>query len=401
MTRHRILHVLPDLAIGGGQTVVLQHVRHADHDRYEVVVSHLRAGDAMTPAFVDAGVDPVDLGLGSQAGPAGALRTLVGLARRSDLVHVHSDLDRKFGHVAGLVAGVPVVGHLHAEWVHLGPMAPTHPGRLHGARARLTARARDGLERRAVRCYIAGSADVRAAFTPLVGAPIAVMNHAVALDRFPPSDPGRAERLRRQVAPGGGPVLMCVSRLEPGKGHARLVSMLPGVLERWPTATLVLVGDGSERPALASRVAAAGLGDRVRLLGARLDVPDLLATADVFVFASESEGFGLAVLEAMAARVPVVALRLPALEEFVVDGITGHLLDRGDGDAFVAAVDHVLSDPGRARAMGQAGRAVVERHYPPEAVARSFEAVYEQLLGHAGRPAAPPKTAEPAGAGQA
>jgi glycosyltransferase involved in cell wall biosynthesis len=372
----RVLHVLPDLAIGGGQTIVLQHARHADRDRYDVTVCHLRPEDAMAASFVEAGVVPVAVGVGPTA-----LRSLVRLARGVDLVHVHSDFDRRYGHAAALAAGVPVVGHLHAEWVHLGPMYPPgHPGPLRRVRARVAGVARDALERRAVRHYIAESRDVQAVFAPLVRQPITVMNQAVALDRFTRPAAGVVEGLRRELAPGGGPVLLCVSRLVPGKGQERLVAMLPAVLERWPSATLVLVGDGSDRAALEARVAAFGLGSRVRFTGARFDVPDLLAATDVFVFASETEGFGLAVLEAMAARVPVVAFRLPALEEFTVDGTTAWLVDQDDERSFVERVDSLLLDPARARAMGEAGRAVVERDYAPDAVARSFESVYQQVL---------------------
>lgn len=378
--RHRILHVLPDLAIGGGQTIVLQHVRHADRDRFDVTVCHLAGEDALAPSFTEAGVTPIDLGLGSRVGATGALRSLVGLARQADLVHVHSDLDRKFGHAAGLAARIPVVGHLHAEWVHFGPMYPPDPGVLGRARAKLSGRGRDWLERRAVRHYIAESRDVRDVFVPLVSVPITVLNQAVAIDRFGAQDPGRTAHVRKELAPAGAPVLMCVSRLVPGKGQARLLALMPAILERWPTATLVLVGDGSERPALEAQVEASGLQASVRMLGARFDIPDLLAAADLFLFASESEGFGLAVLEAMAARAAVVAFGLPALEEFVTDGTTGYLVDRNDEAAFVARVDQLLADPARRRSMGEAGRAVVERHYAPDAVARSFEAVYQSVL---------------------
>jgi glycosyltransferase involved in cell wall biosynthesis len=377
---HRILHVLPDLAIGGGQTIVLQHVRHADRDRFDVTVCHLSGEDDLAPSFMDAGVTPIHLGLGSRVGATGALGSLVRLARQADLLHVHSDLDRKYGHAAGLAARIPVVGHLHAEWVHFGPMYAPDPSAVDRVRARATGWGRDWLERRAVRHYIAESRDVRDVFTPLVSVPIAVLNQAVAIDRFGPPDPDRTAQLRKDLAPAGAPVLMCVSRLVPGKGQARLLTLLPAILERWPAATLVLVGDGSERAAMEAQVAASGLRGSVRMLGARFDIPDLLAAADLFLFASESEGFGLAVLEAMAARAAVVAFRLPALEEFVTEGTNGYLVDQNDETAFVARVDQLLGDPARRRSMGEAGRALVERHYAPDAVARSFEAVYEHVL---------------------
>lgn len=379
--RYRILHVLPDLGIGGGQTIVLQHVRHADRDTFDVGVCHVLPQDTLAPAFVEAGVTPERLDLGSRVALAGAVRSLATLAGKADVLHVHSDLDRKIGHAAALVARVPVVGHLHAEWVHLGVMSPGEPTPLRRARARASGLARDWLERRAVRHYVASSREVRDVFAPLVRAPITVMTQGVALDRLAAPNQAAVRRLRQELAGGGGPVLLCVSRLAPGKGQGRLVAMLPAILDRWPSATLVLVGDGDTRRAVEAQVALAGLASSVRFLGGRLDVPELLAAADVFVFASETEGFGLSVLEAMAASVPVVAFRLPALEEFVGDGTGGFLVGREDERSFVARVDELLGDPLRASAVGKAGRAAVERRHAPDAIARSLEDVYRTVLG--------------------
>ena len=376
--RVRVLHVLPDLAIGGGQTIVLNHVRHADRTRFDVDVVQLHPGADLAPAFAEAG-SPSEL-LPSPPSP----RTVAELrrrVRRSDVVHVHSDEDRKLAQLASLGTGVPVVGHLHAEWVHLGakiPAGASPPRRLRGL---ALGGARDAIEKRTVAHYVAESVDVARLFRPLVSQPITVLRQAIPVDRFE----GAAERaeeagLRANLRLASGPVLVNVSRMVPGKGHLHLVEAFGAVLDAEPSATLVLVGDGSERPAVEARAAELGVSHALRVLGNRHDVPEILSMADVFVFASESEGFGLAVLEAMAATKPVVAFRLPAIEEFAADGESALLVSRGDVPAFAAAVQKVLADPALGAALGRAGRATVEQRFPADAVARTFEEVYDEVL---------------------
>lgn len=384
--RARVLHVLPDLAIGGGQTIVLNHVRHADRERFDVAVVQLHPAADLAPAFAEAGSPPELLPPSPLPRTVAELRRRV---RRSDVVHVHSDEDRKLSQLASLGTGVPVVGHLHAEWVHLGAKIPAGASARRRLRGVALGAARDAVERRTVAHYVAESADVARLFRPLVSQPITVLRQAIPVDRFD----GAAERaaeagLRATLRLGSGPVLVNVSRMVPGKGHLHLVEAFRDVLDAEPAATLVLVGDGSERPAVEARAARLGVTDALRLLGNRHDVPEVLSLADVFVFASESEGFGLAVLEAMAAARPVVAFRLPAIEEFAADGESALLVGRGDVAGLAAAVRKVLADPSLGAALGRAGRATVEQRFPPDAVARTFEEVYDEVLAdrRGGRP---------------
>lgn len=381
--RAGVLHLLPDLRIGGGQMIVLQHLRHADRARFEVGVCHLYAEDDFGHAFREAGADPVCFDH-RPGGEGRTLRRLVGLLRTYDvdLLHVHSGLDRKLGQLAALLTGTPVISHLHSAWVHFGPRVPAHPRRLWRLRATTLGRLRDEVERRTVRRYVAGSGEVHDLYAPLVPGQVSLVQPSVAIDAFVAAAE-RAERCRlraRLGLDGAEPVLVNVSRLAPGKGHDELVAMMAGVSSSWPQAKLLLVGDGERRQQIEALVASRGLQERVCLLGSRLDVPELLALADVFVFASESEGFGLAVLEAMAAGKPVVAFRLPTLEEFVEDGRTGILVNPHDRGGFVAAVDGLLRTRDHAVALGEAARRAVAERFPPTALARTLEGVYDEIL---------------------
>jgi glycosyltransferase involved in cell wall biosynthesis len=381
--RARVLHLLPDLAIGGGQTIVLNHLHHVDHDRFEVVVAVLAGGAELTDeAAAATGRDVVDLAY-EGARPWRTVPRLVRLLREEsiDLVHVHSDQDRKLGHLAGLACRIPVVGHLHAEWVHLGPMTPARPTAPRRARARVAGWARDRVEARAVRHYVAESVRVQEIFRPLVHQPISVLDQAIPIDRFH-GDRSQRDRIRLELGIASStPVLICVSRLVVGKGQGALIEAMVAVGRRHADAVLLLVGDGCEAASLRAEAERLGVAGSVRFLGSRQDVPDLLDAADVFVFASENEGFGLAVLEGMAAALPAVAFRIPSLQEFVVAGETGVLVDGRDPDDLAAAATAYLDDPATAARHGAAGREVVRTRFSPSSVARSFEAVYDTVLG--------------------
>ena len=111
------------------------------------------------------------------------------------------------------------------------------------------------------------------------------------------------------------------------------------------------------------RIAAAGLADRFQLLGLRPDVPDLLAAADLFVLPSLWEGLPMALVEAMAAGLPVVATEVSGTRAVMVDGETGLLVPPGDVPALARAITALLCDPARAAAMGAAGRRRVETYF--------------------------------------
>ena len=172
------------------------------------------------------------------------------------------------------------------------------------------------------------------------------------------------------------PVVLCAARLHEQKGHRFLIDAIPAV----PNARFVFAGGGPERGALEAQSRALGVAERVLFLGARSDVPALLRGCDVFVLPSLYEGLPLAVLEAMASRKPVVATRIGGTDETVVDGKTGFLVPVRDPSALAAAINALLEDPERARAMGAAGRARVARQFSSKRIVAGVTGVYGEIL---------------------
>ena len=185
-----------------------------------------------------------------------------------------------------------------------------------------------------------------------------------------------AAPVRRKYGLDGGPWLLTVARLDFHKGIDTVVRALPAIHAAFPSARYAVAGIGSRRGALEALVSELGLGDAVRLLGfvPDDDLPSLYNAADVFVLASRRydllvEGFGIAIVEASASGLPVIASRSGGIPEAVREGETGFLVDPDDPAAVAAKAIRLLGDDALRRRMGAAGRAAVESHYNWDRVA--------------------------------
>ncbi|MBX3357723.1 MAG: glycosyltransferase family 4 protein [Phycisphaeraceae bacterium] len=397
---YTILHVLPDLEVGGGQQVVLRNivgmqdlrgVGTSPASRFSHVVCSIRDGRGMLAQYEAGGVEVEFLGVAGVAGVMGGLRRLRRVVRERgiDLVHTNNTgADRFFGQLCALACGLPVVNTLHAE------PPPTCTGDAAavatlGFKDRLKVTGRDRLTAMTTRHFVAVSERVReawAAYLRQIGKGedrVSVVTSGLDTRRFR-AEPATVGALRREIlGERTGPVLMYVARLVAGKGHEHLTEVMRSVVAASPGAVLALVGDGERRGEIEGAFRAAGLGGCLRLLGDRHDVPLLLASCDLFVFPSLSEGFGLAVLEAMAAGKAVVAFDLPALREFVETDRrreSGVLVGLGDAAAMGDRAVEILRDGARMKTMGERGRRIVEERFSLRASVERLAGVYLKVL---------------------
>lgn len=182
----------------------------------------------------------------------------------------------------------------------------------------------------------------------------------------------------KQELGGGRPVLMHISNFRPVKRVRDVVRVFAKVRAQQP-CTLVMVGDGPERSGAEEEARELGVASDVRFLGRIDDVAPLLAAADLYIFPSESESFGLSALEALASGVPVVAARVGGVPEVVQDGITGALRPLGDIDGMAAAAIELL-EPKRWAQVSAAAAADARARFATGDVVQQYERLYEDAL---------------------
>ncbi len=370
MSTPRSLFLFTDAtAVGGAEAALLLLLEHLDRDRWRPTLLYhpAEAVEQLERRAAAAGaellpVPPLPLGLrGLQRVPA-----LARLLRRErpDVFHAHLSwqLACKFPLAAAELARVPAV----VATVQLYVDAPLTPS----SRVQLRAIARGVGRYLAVSDKIAGALrrDLR-----LAAGKVEVIHNAVDVSRF--SGPPDRELRRTLTGSDRTPLVFTAARLHEQKGLDVLIEVVPGV----PEAHFVIAGDGTERGRLEQLAADLGVAERVTFLGSRSDIPALLRASDLFVLPSRYEGFPLALLEAMAAEVPVVATRIGGVDELVVDGENGELVEAGDSVALGSAIARLLADADRRKQFAARGRELVERH-TAEATAARVSRVYDALL---------------------
>lgn len=313
-----LLHVLPLLAAAG----------------IDLTVCFLREQHAAAADLRAHGIHPLFLGAGKWD-PTVALR-VAALARRRGVRLLH----------ATGVKGT-LVARTAARLIRARTLLHVHdlndPGAALAALQRLVAQPTD-----AAVCVSQAVRELTVSRYHVRPERVRVARNGVPLEALRSAGAGARSRVRSELGiEAGRQVLAIIGRMHPVKGHRALLSMLPAIVRSCPRALLLVIGDGPERGPCEALAQGLGLARHVRFLGRRADVPRLLSGVDLVLMPSQSEGLGLAAIEALAAARPVVAFAAGGLPEVVADGVNGRLVPAGDCDAFAGAVIETLRDPGR------------------------------------------------------
>jgi glycosyltransferase involved in cell wall biosynthesis len=364
-----VMHVVHTLNVGGAEKLVYDLSRAVDRDRFRPVVACLDEAGKLAPGLRDAGV-PVEV-LHRKPGlrPDLVLR-LAGLIRRHriDVVHAHQYTPWFYGLLA-------------ARTSRRATTLLTEHGRHHPdvrkPRRVLANQALWRLNGQAV----AVSEFTRQALIHNDGFPehaVSVLYNGVDLRRFEDVPDRAAIRAGLDIDPNA-PVMGTCARMSPEKNLPMMVEAFAATRQKHPNAVLAIAGDGPARPDVEAKRDALGLGDSVRLLGFRDDVPSIVSMLDVFCLSSLTEGTSVTLLEAMYAARPAVVTDVGGNPEIVVAGETGRLVPSGDAVAFGAAVLGFFDDPDSAAAFGAAGRARVEARFTFQGMVHAYERLYETL----------------------
>ena len=175
-------------------------------------------------------------------------------------------------------------------------------------------------------------------------------------------------------------VIAVVAQLIERKGHDLLLQCIPQIIKKNPDLQLIFFGKGKERQALEKKVAALSLQPYVQFTGFREDLPDWLAHIDILVHPAYKEGLGIAILQASAAGVPVVASRAGGMPEAVLDGKTGYLVPPGNRTALSKKLGALIEDKSLRKRLGINGRRYIEDCFSVAAMAEGNLAIYKKVI---------------------
>lgn len=175
-------------------------------------------------------------------------------------------------------------------------------------------------------------------------------------------------------------IIGIVARLIEQKGHSTLLKAMSQILPEFPPTKLVIIGDGTLRQSLEEYSKKLGINKQTHFLGYHQNAAEMMHDFDIFVHPSRWEGFGLVFLEAMAAKLPIIATNVSAIPEIVEDKTTGLLVPKDDEKALVKAISKLLSNPDLAKNMGEKGKKRLENYFTVDIMTQKIANLYEQLL---------------------
>jgi glycosyltransferase involved in cell wall biosynthesis len=347
-----VLHVLgtgrrSGTAIG---KIVEGLMRTAPRDRYSFSVLFLESAGSIGRRFKS-----MDIPTFAAAWSA-SLRDLAGAARFAgeirksspQIVHFHAG-GRAPRAIARMASGAKIIAHFHSSGVESG----------YGGRAQSTRGADAVLANSAATASSLGDANATVVYPGVVAPP----------------------RIRRQPHASGTMTIGAAGRLTPVKGIEFLLEAVSLLSRDGSAIKLDIVGEGAELPRLTRLSEELGLSENVRFCGWMEDFTALADRWDVFVQPSLSEGFGLSILEAMAAGLPVVATMVGGIPEIVIDGATGILVPPANAEALAESISALAGDPARRATMGDNGRIRAQEDFSLEESTRSICLEYDRLLG--------------------
>lgn len=370
-----VLWASKGLGPGGAEQLLVSAARTHDRAKVRAEAAYALAWkDHLAPLLEGAGVPARSLGVRSGADPRWVWR-LARLVRsgRFDVVHAHSPLVAAAARLA--VRSMrprrrpAMVVTEHNTWRTFGwptrlANAVTYP--LDDARIAVSDDARQSIWWRGARDRTE------------------VLTHGIDLAEVRREVARRAELRTEWGVEPGEVVIGTVANYRPEKAYADLFAAAGEVLARSPRTRFVAVGQGPLAHEVAARHKALGAGDRFLLLGYRPDARAVLGACDAFVLASHREGLPVALMEAMALGLPVVATRVGGIPQAVEDGVSGYLVEASDTAALAERLITVAADDGTRARVGEAARAASAR-FDASLATRRIEAVYQQVAPRARR----------------
>jgi glycosyltransferase involved in cell wall biosynthesis len=377
-TRPKILHLITRLAVGGAQDNTLLTLEKHDRARFKVHLASnpngtwrdraLQVADTFHP--LPHLVNPIQPFQDCQA-----LFEIVQLLKKEkfDLVHTHSSKAGILGRWAAKIVGVPAVVHtIHGFAFH--NFMPTWKRQLY---LHLERSVRPCTDFFVTVCELNRQQAAQLGILSLDNSKTIYSGiDFTQLDR-----PSHLQEIREKLKiPVGWKTLVMVGRLDAQKAPYFLIDAFARVVKNDPETLLLLVGEGELQTQLQVQTQTLGISDRVRFLGARGDIPDILNVADIFALSSLWEGLGRAMTEAMLMGKPVVVPNIYGIPEIVRDRETGLLFPAGDVEKLAAHLQFLLQHPEERMRLGQQAKQLTRNLFDANTMVQQIEEIYARLL---------------------
>ena len=344
MNKIRVLHIVERLNVGGMEQIATQLAAGLNTGAFETEMYCLTAGGPFAERLRKQGVPVTIFDYRTYLLP-GNIASLAGRIKKGNfqIIHTHTYSAGMLGRVAGFFAKVPVIIH-HNHTTGMETL---------GWRQRLSERLVTHLITDKVIAVSCATKRLLIACGFGTENKISVIYNGVESSFSQLS--GRRDSMIKLLNLSGKKVLVTTASLTPHKGHRFLLEALKDVIKHHPTACCVFVGGGLERRTLQNQAAELGLTDRVIFTGIHEDIRPYLECADMFVLPSLRESMGIAIVEAMAKKLPVVASNVDGIPEVVNDGVTGVLTQPASPRDIALKISSMLSDTENMRRMGEEG----------------------------------------------
>jgi glycosyltransferase involved in cell wall biosynthesis len=370
--RPRVLHLINSFEIGGTERQAVALLGRLSHERYDVRLAALRNRGPFYKEIEGRFPNVPEFPLTSFYN-LNALRQLSRLTalmarERIDILHAHDFYAGTIGGAAARLAGVRVIAC--QRHLKLSDRAVHEWGTrlIHRMAHRIL------VNSEAIRDHILSRDAAHAG-------KIVVVKNGISSAADSPEAGDLHDRVCRELELDVDSKLVgMVARLQPVKGHRFFLEAAARVIRKEPKARFVLVGDGPLKSDIEGQAANLGLQGRLRLLGDRPDAARLAASFDLLVLSSLHEGLPNAVMEAMAAGVPVVATAVGGTKELIADGETGYLVPPADAEALSERIAFALANAADRRRVAEAARRFIGAEFGMERMVGSVEKLYDELM---------------------
>ncbi|MEM7707660.1 MAG: glycosyltransferase [Pseudomonadota bacterium] len=366
----KIVHVVESLETGGLERVVVNLARSQQASGEQPAVACIYHGGALADELKALNIEVMELNK-SPGIDLGLLLRLTRRLKRTDVVHAHNHIPHYYSAIPAGLNGIPMITTRHG----MGGDPSLRRERLFRLALPFSS---------AVVCVCQAAAEARQLETLRRRKPskIHVIPNGTYLEPFlKPVDP-TGLTLRRELGISESAIVFgTVGRLNWAKNHELMLRSFSRAFAGKRHVYLLIVGEGSKRAAVETLVDELDIGRQVLLLGERADVPDLLPSMDVFVLSSKSEGYSVALVEASAAGLPIIATAVGGNGEIVNHETTGLLVSSGDESAMTEAMVRLSGDLTLCSKLGASGRNWSMEHGSFSRMAERYAKLYERCLG--------------------